>query len=323
MRPIKPLFSYGPVPTYRMLLCAVLAFGLMFAEHRFSAVESARSHMTSIVAPIQWLVSLPSEGVRWGAMAFSDKQSLIDENGRLREQLLTLSNRVQRMASLTAENVHLRELLNAPNPDDVPYITAELLSLDSDPFTQQMVINRGRRDGVYIGQPVMDASGLIGQVVSVSAYTSRVLMVADANHAVPVEINRNGLRFIAQGTGQLDTRISPVPATADIREGGPAVTSGLGGRFPQGYPVARVTRVKRESSQAFMEVTAEPIAQPERSRYFLLLFPPAPPDASGLGDPESMARQIIWPGDPAHPDAHRISEEALRAALRLQAEGAP
>ena len=318
MRPIKPLFSYGPIPTYRMLLCAVLAFGLMFAEHRFSAVETARSHLTTVVAPIQWLVALPSEGMRWSAMAISDQQALIDENGRLREQLLTLSNRVQRMASLTAENIHLRELLNAPNPADVPYITAELLSLDSDPFTQQMVINRGRRDSVYIGQPVMDASGLIGQVVSVSAYTSRVLMVADANHAVPVEINRNGLRFIAQGTGQLDTLDIPsVPATADIREGDLLVTSGLGGRFPQGYPVARVDEVKRESSQAFMEVSAEPIAQPERSRYFLLLFPPERPDEN-LSGPERMARQVVWPGDPAHPDANRISEEALTAALMLQ-----
>ncbi|WP_275425796.1 rod shape-determining protein MreC [Salinicola halophilus] len=322
MRPIKPLFSYGPVPTYRMLLCAVLAFGLMFAEHRFSAVETARSHLTSVVAPIQWLVSLPSEGMRWGAMAISDQQSLIDENQRLREQLLTLSNRVQRMASLTAENVHLRELLNAPNPDDVPYITAELLSLDSDPFTQQIVINRGRRDGAYIGQPVMDASGLIGQVVSVSAYTSRVLMVADANHAVPVEINRNGLRFIAQGTGQLDILDVPsVPATADIREGDLLVTSGLGGRFPRGYPVARISDVQRESSQAFMEVTAEPIAQPERSRYFLLLFPPDPPSTDGLDGAEQMARRVVWPGDPANPDVGRISEAGLTAALKIQDVG--
>ncbi|WP_189445824.1 rod shape-determining protein MreC [Salinicola rhizosphaerae] len=300
-----------------MLLCAVLAFGLMFAEHRFDAVETARSHMTSLVAPIQWLVSLPSEGMRWGAMAVADKQALIDDNGRLREQLLTLSNRVQRMASLTAENVHLRELLHAPNPDDVPYITAELLSLDSDPFTQQMVINRGRRDGAYIGQPVMDASGLTGQIVSVSAYTSRVLMVADANHAVPVENNRNGLRFIAQGTGQLDELDVPnVPATADIREGDLLVTSGLGGRFPQGYPVARVDSVKHDSSQTFMEVTASPISQLERSRYFLLLFPPKRP-AGNLSGPERMARQVVWPGDPGNPEIDKINEDALTAALTL------
>ncbi|MEQ7870842.1 rod shape-determining protein MreC [Chromohalobacter salexigens] len=274
-RPIKPLFSHGPVPSYRMLLCAVLAFTLMFAEHRLSFMEDVRAQLTTVVAPVQWAVSLPSEGLAWAALVFSDQRALVEENQRLRQQLLTLSHRVQRMANLTAENVRLRELLNAAPREDVPYITAELLSLDSDPFTQQMVIGRGRRDGVYVGQPVMDASGLIGQVVAVSAYTSRVLMIADANHAVPVQINRTGRRFIVQGTGKLDTlSVLNVPATADIREGDLLTTSGLGGRFPEGYPVAEVTRVQRDGQHSFANVEARPLAQPERSRHFLLLFPP-------------------------------------------------
>lgn len=272
---IKPLFSHGPVPSYRMLLCAVLAFTLMFAEHRLSFMEDVRAQLTTVVAPVQWAVSLPSKGLAWGSLMLSDQRALVEENQRLRQQLLILSHRVQRMANLTAENVRLRELLNAAPRGEVPYITAELLSLDSDPFTQQMVIGRGRRDGVYVGQPVMDASGLIGQVIAVSAYTSRVLMVADANHAVPVQINRTGRRFIVQGTGKLDTlSVLNVPATADIREGDLLTTSGLGGRFPEGYPVAEVTRVKRDSRHSFATVEARPLAQPERSRHFLLLFPP-------------------------------------------------
>ncbi|APX93674.1 rod shape-determining protein MreC [Halomonas sp. 1513] len=272
---IKPLFSHGPVPGYRMLLCAILAFALMFAEHRFSRMEDLRAQMTTVVAPIQWAVSVPSDVLTWGSLALSDQRALVDENRRLREQLLTLSHRVQRMASLTAENVRLRELLNAAGQTEMPYITAELLSLDSDPFTHQMVIDRGRRDGAYVGQPVMDASGLVGQITAVSAYSSRVLMLADANHAMPVQVNRNGLRFIVQGSGRYDTlNVMHVPDTADIREGDLLITSGLAGRFPAGYPVARVSEVVHDPGQPFARVTAAPVAQLQRSRHFLLLFPP-------------------------------------------------
>ncbi|WP_281247550.1 rod shape-determining protein MreC [Chromohalobacter japonicus] len=281
---MKPLFSHGPVPSYRMLLCAVAAFSLMFAEHRLPFMDDVRSQLTTVVAPVQWAVSWPSEGLSWAALVFSDQRALVDENQRLRQQLLTLSHRVQRMANLTAENVRLRELLNAAPRDEVPYITAELLSLDSDPFTQQMVIGRGRRDGVYVGQPVMDASGLIGQVIAVSAYTSRVLMVSDANNAVPVQVNRSGQRFIVQGSGDLNTlNVLNVPATADIKEGDLLTTSGLGGRFPEGYPVAEITQVDRDGQHSFASVEAQPLSQPERSRHFLLLFP-SPAAAAVTGD---------------------------------------
>jgi len=257
-----------------MLLCAVAAFTLMFADHRLSFMDDVRAQLSTVVAPVQWAVSLPSEGLSWAALVFSDQRALVEENQRLRQQLLTLSHRVQRMANLTAENVRLRELLNAAPRDEVPYITADLLSLDSDPFTQQMVIGRGRRDGVYVGQPVMDASGLVGQVIAVSAYTSRVLMVSDANHAVPVQVNRSGQRFIVQGTGKIDAlSVLNVPATADIKQGDLLTTSGLGGRFPEGYPVAEVTQVDRDDQHSFADVVARPLAQLERSRHFLLLFP--------------------------------------------------
>lgn len=260
-----------------MLLCAIAAFALMFAEDRFSRMEALRAQLSTVVAPIQWVVSVPSDILTWASLALSDQRELVEENRRLREQLLTLSHRVQRMANLTAENVRLRELLDAARQDDVPYITAELLSLDSDPFTHQMVLDRGRRNGVYIGQPVMDASGLVGQVTAVSAYSSRVLMLADASHALPVQINRNGLRFVAQGTGRYDAlSVMHVPDTADIREGDLLTSSGLAGRFPVGYPVARIVEVEHDPGEPFARVTARPVAQLERSRHFLLLFPPPP-----------------------------------------------
>nr|WP_281261077.1 rod shape-determining protein MreC [Halomonas denitrificans] len=282
---MKPLFSHGPLPGYRMLLCAMLAAALMYADARFTRMEPVRAQLSTLVAPIQWVVSLPSDVLNWGALALSEQRALVDENRRLREQILTLSHRVQRMASLTAENVRLRELLAATRERDIPYITAELLSLDPDPFTHQMVIDRGRRDGAYVGQPVLDASGLVGQVTATSAYSSRVLLLADASHALPVQINRNGLRFVVQGVGSYDAlNVQHAPDTADIREGDLLTTSGLGGRFPAGYPVARVSSVVHDPGEPFARVTAAPVAQLQRSRHFLLLFPPAPPVAPPEGE---------------------------------------
>nr|WP_284047823.1 rod shape-determining protein MreC [Halomonas gemina] len=283
------MFSHGPLPGYRILLCVILASALMFADTRFTRMEPVRAQLSTLVAPIQWLVSLPSDVLNWGSLALSDQRALVDENRRLREQILTLSHRVQRMASLTAENVRLRELLAATRQRDMPYITAELLSLDPDPFTHQMVIDRGRRDGVYVGQPVLDASGLVGQITATSAYSSRVLLLADASHALPVQVNRNGLRFVLQGAGSYDALdVMHVPDTADIREGDLLTTSGLGGRFPPGYPVARVSAVVHDPGQPFARVTAAPVAQLQRSRHFLLLFPPAPPAAPPAAPPEGQ-----------------------------------
>ncbi|WP_372609635.1 rod shape-determining protein MreC [Halomonas sp.] len=285
------------MPGYRLLLCVLVSAALMFVDTRFTRMEVVRAQLSTLVAPIQWVVSLPSEVLNWGSLAFSDQRALLEENRRLRGQLLTLSHRVQRMASLTAENVRLRELLAAGQRDEVPFITAELLSLDTDPFSHQMVIDRGRRNGAYVGQPVMDASGLVGQITSVSAFSSRVLLVADASHALPVQINRNGLRFIVQGTGRYDElNVLHVPDTADIRVGDLLITSGLAGRFPSGYPVGRVAEVEHDPGQSFATVNATPVAQLQRSRHFLLLFPPSPAKMAGEG---------------------RLSPDAVEAALEV------
>ncbi|MDP3534306.1 rod shape-determining protein MreC [Halomonas sp. M1] len=306
--PIKPLFSHGPLPGYRLFFCVLAASVLMFVDQRFTRMEDVRAQMTMIVAPIQWVVSVPSDLLNWGALALSDQQALVDENRRLREQILTLSHRGQRLASLTAENAELRSLLQAAERHEIPYMTAELLSLDNDPFSHQMVVDRGHRNGAYVGQPVIDAFGLVGQVTAVSAYSSRVLLLADASHALPVQVNRNGLRFIVQGTGRYGSvSVLHVPDTADIREGDLLTTSGLAERFPPGYPVARVTEVYHDPGQPFAQVTAEPSAQLQRSRHFLLLFPPPPEE---LGDAD-------WDED------MDISASAIHAAQRLRLPNQP
>ncbi|WP_425468289.1 rod shape-determining protein MreC [Pistricoccus aurantiacus] len=290
-RLIKPLFTQGTIPRYRVLACALVAVALMVSEQRFSQVEVLRARLASVVTPIQWLASLPGDALAWSSLVLSNQQQLVEENQQLRQQILTLSQRTQRMASLTAENLRLRELLHAAKRRDISYITAELLTLDSDPFTHQVVVDRGRRDGVFVGQPVMDASGIVGQVIGVSAYSSRVLLLADANHALPVQINRNGLRFIVQGTGRFDTlMVRHVSDTADIREGDLLISSGLAGRFPAGYPVARVSRVEHDPGKPFARVEATPISRLERARHFLLLFPPPPRDT--LWDESFAIREL-------------------------------
>lgn len=275
----------------------------MFVDQRFTRMESVRANMTMIVAPIQWVVSVPSDLLNWGALALSDQQALVDENRRLREQILTLSHRGQRLASLTAENAELRSLLQAAQRHEIPFMSAELLSLDNDPFSHQMVVDRGHRNGAYVGQPVIDAFGLVGQVTAVSAYSSRVLLLADASHALPVQVNRNGLRFIVQGLGRYGSvSVLHVPDTADIREGDLLTTSGLAGRFPPGYPVARVTEVYHDPGQPFARVTAEPSAQLQRSRHFLLLFPPPleTPDESLWDEDMAISPSVIH-------TTHRVS----------------
>lgn len=274
----------------------------MFVDQNFTRMEAVRAQLSMIVAPVQWVVSLPSDVLSWGTLAFSDQRALLDENQRLREQMLTLSHRGQRIASLTSENAELRRLLNAARYRDVNFISAELISLDNDPFSHQMVIDRGYRNGVYVGQPLIDAFGLVGQVTAVSAYSSRVLLLGDASHALPVRITRNGLRYILQGSGNFDVlSVLHVPDTADVRKDDLLTTSGLGGRFPAGYPVARVTSVTHDPGEPFAQVKAEPLARLQRSRYFLLLFPA----------PISHEKIALWD------ESFLISYKALQTVLQL------
>ena len=255
-------------------MCLILSLVLMFADYRYQHMDRVRSVLAVAVTPLQWAVDLPTQLWSWGATVFADRNQLLDENGLLKAQALQLSSKNQRMAYLIAENLRLRELLNGQKPYEDQFLLGEVIGLDSDAFVHQVLINRGRDDGVYEGQAVVDALGLVGQVISVSTYTSRVLLIADTAHAVPVSVNRNGFRAVALGSGGMELlQLSHVPDTADIRQGDLLVTSGLGGRFPAGYPVAEVMEVTHRPGKPFAEVNARPLAQLERSRYVLLLNP--------------------------------------------------
>ncbi|MCY1260270.1 Cell shape-determining protein MreC [compost metagenome] len=272
-RAIKPLFSKGPSLGVRLVALAVLSVSLMVVDARFDYLKPVRSQMGLVLTPFYWLADLPVrawEGVR---EQFTSRSELLAENERLKAESLLMHRRLQKLATLTEQNVRLRELLNSAALVDDKVLVSELIGVDPNPFTQRILIDKGEQDGVFQGQPVLDASGLMGQVVEVMPYTARVLLLTDTTHSIPVQVNRNGLRAIAVGTGnpeRLELRF--VADTADIKEGDLLVSSGLGQRFPAGYPVAVVKEVLHDTGQPFAVVRAVPTAKMNRSRYVLLVF---------------------------------------------------
>ncbi|THG70576.1 rod shape-determining protein MreC, partial [Pseudomonas sp. A-1] len=270
---MKPLFAKGPSLGVRLLVLTVLSVALMVVDARFDALKPLRSQLGQVLTPLYWLAERPVRLWESVGQRFSSRDELIAENEKLKAEALLLQRRLQKLATLTEQNVRLRELLNSAALVDEQVLVGELIGIDPNPFTHRILIDKGEKDGVTLGQPVLDALGLMGQVVEVMPYTARVLLLTDTTHSIPVQVNRNGLRAIAVGTGnpeQLELR--HVADTADIKEGDLLVSSGLGQRFPAGYPVATVKEVIHDSGQPFAVVRAVPTARLNRSRYLLLVF---------------------------------------------------
>lgn len=248
----------------------------MVADARFEKLSSVRSVIATGLAPVYWLGNAPYEFSDWVAGLFVNKDDLQQENEDLRARLMILERRALKYAALASENNELRRLMNSSELLDDRVIVGEVVGVSPDPFSHEVIINKGERDGLTVGQAVLDAHGLMGQVVQTSQITSRVLLVSDSSHAVPVEVIRNGLRAILLGTGDPNTLdLVHVPDTADIREGDMLVSSGLGGRFPRGYPVAQVSRITKEPGEPFVTIEATPKAELNQSRLVLVVFPPA------------------------------------------------
>ncbi len=247
----------------------------MVVDARFDALKPLRSHLGLVLTPLYYVADLPVRAWDAAYLQLTSRADLISENERLRAEALLAKRKLQKLAALTEQNVRLRELLNSSELLDERVLVAELIGVDPNAFSQRILIDKGERDGVFLGQPVLDATGLMGQVVEVMPFTSRVLLITNVSHSLPVQVNRNGLRAIASGTGNSDwLELRHVSDTADIRVDDIVVSSGLGQRFPAGYPVGRVTHVNQDSSQPFAEVRVEPTAQLNRSRYLLLVFSP-------------------------------------------------
>jgi rod shape-determining protein MreC len=265
------------------VLVALGITALLVVDLRFNRLEGVRAVLDTVLTPVYLIADLPTNIGEWQDKHLRSRGTLQEENERLKRENLVLNGRLQQMVSLQADNTRLRALLNSSAllRDDV--LAAELIGVAPDPARHQLVLDKGAVDRVYLGQPLIDADGLMGQVIEVSRYTSRVLLITDATHSVPVQVNRNGVRAVAEGSGTLDElEVQHVAATTDIREGDLLVTSGLGGRFPFGYPVATVTLVERDPGQAFARILARPTAALDRSRHLLLVF-------SANAEPEARA----------------------------------
>ncbi|NWB25979.1 rod shape-determining protein MreC [Pseudomonas gingeri] len=270
---MKPLFAKGPSLGVRLLVLVVLSVALMVVDARFTLLKPVRSQMSLVLMQSYWITDLPQRLWQGVASQFGSRTELVAENEKLQTENLLLQGRLQKLAALTEQNVRLRELLNSSALVNEKVEVAELIGMDPNPFTHRIIINKGERDGVVLGQPVLDARGLMGQVVELMPYTSRVLLLTDTTHSIPVQVNRNGLRAIASGTGNPERlELRHVADTADIKEGDLLVSSGLGQRFPAGYPVATVKEVIHDSGQPFAIVRAVPTAALNRSRYLLLVF---------------------------------------------------
>lgn len=269
----KTIFVQGPYLVYRLILASVVSLLLIFIDVRFSYLDPVRGVISSALTPVHWLSDLPvsiSEGLSESFTSRSDLQEKID---LMDSRMLVLERKAQKLASVTAELNRLRELLNASRIVDDGVVVTEMIGVSPDSDNQYILLNKGSQDRVYLGQAVLDSQGLMGQVVEVNEFTSRVLLISDSRHAVPVQVNRNGVRAIAYGVGALDyLELGNVPDTSDIEVGDLLVSSGLGGRFPEGYPVARISQISHHDGRSFAEVRARPEAQLNRSRLLLLVF---------------------------------------------------
>lgn len=269
---MNPIFKHGPSPQHRLVLVLFCSALLIFFDHKMASFESVRGYLQSLVSPLQYLANTPKQLMTWASTNLTTRQQLLIENQQYRLNELNFHEEAMLLDILKQENDRLRSLLASPLRSEIKKMVAEVISVDSDPYSHQIVINRGAGDGVYEGQPVLDALGIVGQILHVGQTSSRVILISDISHAVPVRIQRNGLRLLASGSGQIDRLTHNfVPQSADIKTGDLLVTSGLGGKYPEGYPVAKVSFVSNDESREFVRVFSTPVAQIDRLRYLLLL----------------------------------------------------
>ncbi len=254
-------------------MCVVLSVTMMTADQRFHLLKDVRAALSVVLYPIQYLVNFPVTAGEWMGESFSTRETLLAEISSLKTQQTILNARLQKLAALEQENVRLRALLDSSYKVSEKVLIGELLAVNLEPFSQEIVINRGTRHGVYEGQPLLDAHGIMGQITRATPLTSNAMLITDPNSAIPVTVNRNGLRAVAYGTGSELLDLPYFPGNADIAVGDLLVSSGLGGRYPRGYPVATISAIEFDQTKPFAKVQAKPTAHLNRSREVLLIWP--------------------------------------------------
>lgn len=269
----RPLLLGGPALGLRLMVLAAMAAGLMVADHRAHQLAAIRDAIASLAYPIQYAVQAPIEA--WSALreSFATKSRVEAENVKLAADNLVLRIRLLRFESLEQENRRLRAVRESSSRVVQRSLVAEIVRVDLDPFRQRVLINKGTRDGVFRSQAAIDAAGIYGQVVRAGPVSSEIILISDAEHAIPVQVNRTGVRSIALGTGRSGLLSLPyLPQNADVIVGDLLVSSGLGGVYPPGYPVGKVTAVTRDTGQPLLAIEAEPLAGLDRDPEVLLVW---------------------------------------------------
>lgn len=272
-------FNRGPSPAARLVFFVVLSLLLMFVDARFGYLESARSMLSMLVAPIQQLATMPGRLWHQAGEFFVTQHGLVEENSSLRERHGRDAALLLQLQSLQQENRHLRGLFELPQRVEFSARPAEILYVERDVFKRKLLVGKGADAGVKVGQVVMDDMGIVGQVTRVHPWLSEVTLITEKDHAVPVQVVRNGLRTIVFGAGdtsQLSLRYMPV--SSDIQNGDVLVTSGIDGVYPPGIPVAKVVRIERDAAYPFARIYCLPLAGVDRNRQLLILsdLPPLP-----------------------------------------------
>ena len=267
------MFSDGPSLPNRLALALLMSVALILFDHKLDGFGTTRVYLNSFVSPLQYLANLPGQLLSASAGRFISHERLFSENAKLTHDALLMNGQLQRLTFLKEENDRLRSLLNSPVQDNTRKLVAELMAVDNNPYSHQIVINKGAINGVFEAQPVLDDKGIVGQIMQVSSTNSRVLLIADVTHAIPVRIARNNVRLVVNGSGSLnELLIQHVAHSSDLKIGDVLLSSGLGNVFPEGYPVATITSIIRDESRPFSQVRAKPVAQLERLKYLLLLW---------------------------------------------------
>ncbi len=275
----------GRIPALglRMLGLVFISILLMYFDNRDNHLDSVRSSIGAAVYPLRVIVDAPVRFWGWLGESTSSRNDLELELNRLKAERLLTNARLQKLNALEAENARLRAMLDARAQVRDQVRVAEIMSVDANPYDHSLVIDIGTLDGVFDGQALVDANGVVGQVIKAGLMTSQAMLISDTDHALPVEVNRNGLRTIVVGTGEIDRLGLPfIVNNADIQAGDLLVTSGLGGAFPAGYPVAIVDSVTRIPQEPYADVTATPAASLGQVREVMLVFsaPTASPEVA-------------------------------------------
>jgi rod shape-determining protein MreC len=285
--------------TLRLLAYLTLAVVLIVLDHRGGWLARTRQQAQALVQPVRAVAGLPGRVIQSVSNDAGTLSQLTADNRRLRNELLVTRARMARLATVNADNARLRGLLGASEQGSLDVQLAPVLNIDLDPTRQRLVLRAGSSDGVRVGQTVIDAGGVLGQIIDVAQLQSTVLLLTDPDHAIPVAIARNGVRLVAYGTGRADQlALASVPLSSDVKVGDVLVTSGLGGRFAAGFPVGTITALRPDDSRAFLVGDVKPAAQLDRGRDVLLLRTlPTRPVIGGLPPAPSTPTEAAKPAD--------------------------